>query len=235
MTRHKPNDQDQKPSMLQLMIAYLSNTHPLVLLMHLAYIIIVCATLSVSYVVAFHWSALIKVWEEAHDIKGFSANLKSSVETDISLNSSLADLLSQSNAIRAYIYRYHNGLAAVSSVPFFFQTNTHEVIAPGANRLLPYEQRIPASFNIAINNQFVKNQCAMAINADSDKDNSNFFYWQSRGAKAFIRCPIYMKNGDLFGFVGLDFANNPADQKRIGLLTSDATRKIGTTFEQAKK
>jgi hypothetical protein len=195
----------------------------------------VCASLSASYVIAFHWTAAVQIYTEAHDIKGFGTNLKNSVETDNKLNSLLHEVLDQTGGIRSYIYRYHNGLAAINSVPFFFQTNTHEVIAPGAGRLLPYEQRIPASFNIAVNNQFVKNQCSLIINGDADKDSQNYYYYQSRGAKAFVRCPIYMSNGDLFGFIGVDYAVNPVDTKKVSVTVGDVAKVIGALFAATKK
>lgn len=221
--------------MLQILVNYLTGTAPLMLILHLMYIIVVCATLSASYVVAFHWSTVVQIYAQAHDIKGFSSNLKNSVETDNKLNTILTESLNITGGKRAYIYRYHNGLAAVSSVPFFFQSNTHEVIAPGSNRLMAYEQRIPASFNIVINNQYVKNQCAMVINADTDRDSQNYYYFQSRGAKAFVRCPIYMSNGDLFGFIGVDFASNPSDTKKVQASMYDAAQRVGVIFETAKK
>lgn len=99
---------------------------------------------------------------------------------------------------------------------------------------MPFEQRIPASFNIAINNQYVKNQCAMITNTDTDKDHTSYYYFQSRGAKAFIRCPIYMPNGDLFGFVGVDYSNNPADMKAAMAIVSDAARNMANIFASRK-
>ena len=231
VVRHKSNDKDTS---LQLLISYLKGTNPLLLILHLFYIIMVCATLSASYVVAFHWGALIQIYNEAHDVKGFGTNLKNSVEIDSKLNRLLHDIMDQTSGTRSYIYRYHNGLAAINGVPFFFQSNTHEVIAPGASRLMEYEQRIPASFNIAVNNQFVKNQCYMAMNTDSDKDSQNYFYFQARNAKAFIRCPIYMQNGDLFGFVGIDYASNPTDSKKAAATVSDAAKQIGQIFAISK-
>lgn len=223
---------------MQLLVEYLSETSPLLLVVHLIYIIMVCATLSVSYVVAFHWSTVVQIYTDAHDIRGFSVNLKSSVETDNKLNIILNDILQKPHAMRAYIYRFHDGLGTVSSVPFFFQSNTHEVISPGTSRLMGFEQRIPVSFNAAVNNQFVKNQCAVILNADHDPDSQNYYYFQTRQAKALIRCPIYMPNGDLFGFVGVDFAETP-DLKGVGKdsdldaiveLVSDAAKQIGSIF-----
>lgn len=223
----KNND---KKTLMQLLVEYLSETSPVMLLIHLLYIIMVCATLSISYVVAFHWSTVFQIYSDAHDIKRFGTNLKTSVENDNKLNDLLTDIMTQTDGIRAYIYRYHNGLAAINSVPFFFQTNTHEVISPGTARLLPYEQRIPASFNPVINNHFVKNQCAVVLDADKDPNSQNYYYFQSRQAHSFVRCPIYMPNGDLFGFVGVDYSKGAIDSEKVSQLIGDAADKMGVIF-----
>jgi hypothetical protein len=223
----KPGD---KPTMFQLLIEYLTGTPPLLLIVHLFYISIICIVMSISYILAFHWTTVVQVYTQAHDIKGFSANLKNSVEIDNKLNEILKDIRAQTGGIRSYIYRYHNGLAAISSVPFFFQTNTHENISPGTSRLMPFEQRIPASFNVAINNQYVKNQCAVVTNADSDRNSQNYYYFQSRSAKSFIRCPIYMYNGDLFGFVGIDFDSVPKDIDSYTNILRNSAKTMGDIF-----
>jgi hypothetical protein len=233
MAKKKPSTGD-KPTMFQLLIEYLTGTPPLLLMLHLVYISVICIMMSISYILAFHWTAVVQIYTQAHDIKGFSANLKNSVDVDNKLNEILKDLRSKTGGIRTYIYRYHNGLAAISSVPFFFQTNTHENISPGTPRLMPFEQRIPASFNVAINNRYVKNQCALVINTDTDKDSHNFYYYQSRGAKSFIRCPIYMSNGDLFGFVGIDFDSVPKDIKSYSEILRDSARIMSDIFSGKK-
>jgi hypothetical protein len=165
----------------------------------------VCVILSVTYIGAFHTTDLINFYQEAHNIKNFNTNLILSAKQDRGINEILEELVTTTRANRAYIFRYHNGLAAVSGVPFFFQTNTHEVIAPGTARVLQFEQHIPASINLAISNQFLANKCAVVAQADSDKDSQNYYFYQVRAAKSLIRCPIFMNNGDLFGFVGIDY------------------------------
>lgn len=229
------DNKENKPSILEIILNYLKTTHPVLLLVHLVYIILICATLSLSYIVSFHWSTVVQIYADAHDVKGFGKNLKQSVEIDNQLNTILHNIMAETNGIRAYIYRYHNGLAAINNVPFFFQTNTHEVIAPGAARLMPYEQRMPASFVPSVNNQFIKNQCAVVTDADSDKNSQNYYTFTSRGAKAYIRCPIYMDNGDLFGFVGVDYMNNPVDGKKAAKLIEDTATDIGNIFETITK
>jgi hypothetical protein len=234
MMANKRRTTSDKPTMFQLLIEYLSDTPPLLLILHLIYISVICVMMSISYILAFHWTTVVQIYTQAHDIKGFSTNLKNSVEVDNKLNDLLKDLRLKTNSIRTYIYRYHNGLAAISSVPFFFQTNTHENISPGTPRLMPFEQRIPASFNVAINNQFVKNQCSTVVETDGDRDSQNYYYYQSRGAKSFIRCPIYMSNGDLFGFVGIDFDSVPKEVESYSKLLMDSAKSMGDIFSGKK-
>lgn len=225
---------ETKPSVMEVLLNYLKSTPPLLLLVHLIYIMIICATLSFSYVVAFHWSNLIQIYQDAHDVQSFSRNLKISVEHDNQINDTLHDVMASTKGYRAYLYRYHNGLAAINGVPFFFQTNTHEVITPGANRLLPYEQRIPASISPYISNQFVKNACAIITDTDSEKNSQYNYIWQSRKAKAFIRCPVYLNNGDLFGFIGVDYVDNPSEIKKFESQVMDAAKTVSTIFEKIK-
>lgn len=108
---------------------------------------------------------------------------------------------------------------------------THEVIANGATRIMQFEQRIPASMHMAINNDFVQDHCAVIEEADKDPSSQNYYFYQSRNAKALIRCPIYMENGDLFGFVGIDFANElPKDSSKIVEDVKNKATDIGKFF-----
>jgi hypothetical protein len=208
-------------------LKYLSRTSPFMLAVHLIYISIASMFLSSAYVVSFHWDSLIRIYEEAHSIQSFSANLKTSVENDNRIYTDLNVVLADTKGMRASVYRYHNGLAAISGVPFFFQTMTHEVIAPGASRIMGFEQRIPAGIHMKINNEFIQNKCAIINNTDKDPSNQDYYFYQSRNAKALIRCPIYMDNGDLFGFVGVDFS------KDLSAVTADSTVKDVETIKRA--
>ena len=200
-------------------LRYLSKTSAFMLAVHLIYIGTASIFISSAYVISFHWESLVRIYEEAHSIQSFSANLKTSVENDHRIYSDLNTIMADTKGMRAYVYRYHNGLAAISGVPFFFQTMTHEVIAPGASRIMEFEQRIPAGIHMEINNEFIQDKCAIINNTDKDPGNQNYYFYQSRNAKALIRCPIYMGNGDLFGFVGVDFSKN------LSATTADSTVK----------
>ena len=204
------------------------------LAVHLIYTAAITAIFATAYVIAFHFTSLVSIYEEAHSITSFSMNLKTSVENDNSIYRNLNRLLSDTNGMRAYVYRYHNGLAAISGVPFFFQTMTHEVIAPGTTRIMTFEQRIPASIHIAINNAFINNACAIIRDSDRDRENQDYYFWLSRGAKHLIRCPIYMANGDLFGFVGVDFTSSMIDEPTAEKNIKQSADEIAKLFATKK-
>ena len=228
----KPPETNKKTSLAEIFLGYLSRTPSGVLFLHLLWIVVASCALSSSYILAFHFTSLVTIYEEAHNIRNFSNNLRSTSKQNHDINTALSELLGAANANRAYVFRYHNGLAAVNGVPFFFQTNTHEVISPGTSRVIQFEQHIPASINIAMNNRFMINRCAMVSDANEDRDSQNYWYFQNRSAKSLVRCPIFTGNGDLFGFVGIDFAD-PVDAARLahlGELVKTSATAIGVIF-----
>lgn len=203
-----PLESTGKLAIVDSFFGYLSRTSPLLLFVHLLWMMLASAVLSASYIVAFHFTSVVSIYQDAHNVRNFSANLQVSARKDREISAALVSLLESTGSNRAYVFRYHNGLAAVNGVPFFFQTMTHEVISPGTPRVMQFEQRIPASMNMAVNNRFSQNMCAVVEHADDDRDSQNYWYFQSRGARSLIRCPIFMQNGDLFGFVGIDFISD---------------------------
>ena len=223
---------NKKTPLAEIFLGYLNRTPLGVLFLHLLWIVVASCALSSSYILAFHFTSLVMIYEEAHNIRNFGNNLRLTAKQDHDINTALSELLASSTASRAYVFRYHNGLAAVNGVPFFFQTNTHEVISPGTSRVIQFEQHIPASIDIAMNNQFVSNRCAMVSNTHADRDSQNYWYFQNRSAKSLIRCPIFMGNGDLFGFAGVDFAESidAARLAHIGESVKALAAAIGVIF-----
>lgn len=224
------SDHKIKLTMLQIILDYLTRTPTLSLFVHMIYIGVVCAFLSFSYIAAFHWTSVVELYREAHDVTKFSTNFKVSVETDNQINDKLQKFLDKNEGQRVYIYRYHNGLAAISGVPFFFQSNTHEVISPGTSRLMNFEQRIPASIHIAMNNQFVQDKCYMIADTTKDKSSQDYYFYTSRNAVSMLRCPIFLSNGDLFGFVGIDWnrsAGNPTTMEELHTLSKELSGLFG--------
>ena len=218
-----------KLSMLHIILDYLTRTSILLLFVHMIYIGMVCCFLSLSYIIAFHWTSLIEIYREAHDVSQFSTNFKVSIEADIQINDKLQKFLDKNTGTRAYVYRYHNGLAAINGVPFFFQSNTHEVISPGTGRLMGFEQRIPASIHVAMNNEFVQDQCYLIKDTTQDKSEQNYYFYTSRNAVSMARCPIFLSNGDLFGFIGIDWNRTTNDPKVLDDLQT-LSKELGSIF-----
>ena len=219
------------PTMLQLMIEYLTDTPPWKLLIHLFYMGTICFFLSTSYIFAFHWTSIIQIYEENISHKQFSNNLKLSVTADAKITDELKKIMEDTSSMRAYVYRYHNGLPSISNIPFFFQTNTNEVISPGTIRLIHFEQRIPVGIHIASNVAFIANKCIMIGNTAADKYSQDYYFFQSRNANAVLRCPIYMDNGDLFGFIGLDWNHTMTADPRLEEQLRTLAIELGKVFK----
>jgi hypothetical protein len=223
-------DDDKKLSLLQLVAEYLNRTRPLIMMFHLFYLSGLALVFAVAYVIAFHWTSLVTLYEEAHSVSTFSTNLKINVEHDNEIGMALSKVLEETHGMRAYIYRYHNGLAAISGVPFFFQTMTHEIISQGAARIIRFEQRIPVGIHLAVNNQFINNKCAIIIKTDADINSQDYLFYQNHAAKAVIQCPIYMPNGDLFGYVGVDYPKELDKTGDDAVQVKTATDHIASLF-----
>jgi len=204
--------EDNKISLLRIFLEYLTNTRPVLLFVHLVWIMMVSLMLSGSYILAFNFTKLVDLYQEAHSIKNFSNNLKISAQQDIEINELLKTLMDSTKSSRSYIFRYHNGLASVSGVPFFFETNTHEMISPGTSRIMQFNQRLPTNFNFTMNEKFARDECIALRNLDRDSNNQYYYLFQNRGSKSTVRCPIFLNNGDLFGYVGIDFTKDVSNE-----------------------
>lgn len=225
----------KKSSIVESFLNYLTNTKPYLLMFHLFWILISSSALSATYIVSFHFTSLLSLYQEAHDITHFNKNLIISATKDIAIIDHLNKLLATSESNRAYMFRYHNGLAAISGVPFFFQTNTHEVIKPGTSRVLAFHQRIPVSVSMHVINDFVSNKCSVISNIDEMPNSQDYWFFQARGARNVIRCPVFSKTEDLLGFVGIDYTDTmPIDklETRIKMVNDTAVEITAIYAEQ---
>lgn len=190
--------------LVNAVLEYLRNTRIFKMLGQVLIVGLLCIILSFCYVIAFHFTNLLGIYTEAHDIRNFGNNLHGNMKAEGQLEDILKRTLTETHANRAYVYRYHNGLAAISSVPFYFQSMMFEVISPGVPRIIAYEQRLPAGMTPMVNASFVQNKCLTSTALDKTDHALNFMY-QTHGARAVVRCPVYMDSGDLFGFVGVEY------------------------------
>lgn len=223
---------NEKRSLPELFFTYLTITRPLILLFHLIWLLLASCVLSTAYILAFHFTSVVSIYKDAHSVTSFGQDIMRSAHQDQSIELRLKEILESSRANRAYIYRYHNGLAAVNGIPFFFQTLTHEVISPGTPRIMQFAQRMPASIDIALSNQFVQNQCGIIENTVDDPNSQNYWYFRTYRTSSLVRCPIFMPNGDLFGFVGVDYLER-MDAQTLATVANrlkDSANQIATIF-----
>jgi len=220
-------------NILKAFLAYLKNTSVIRMFAHLFFIITLCLVLSFSYVVAFHFTNLVEIYTEAHNIRNFGNKLQGNMQVEADLDGTLQKLMLETQGNRAYVYRYHNGLAAVNGVPFFFQTMTHETIRPGTNRIMAVEQRLPASMSPSINAQFLQNRCLVATGLDNVNHSLNYMF-VNYGIRSMIRCPIFLSKGDLFGFIGVDYYSLPSNTDNLRQQVADTSREIARIFSSLK-
>jgi hypothetical protein len=195
-------------SAVKTLLTYFRTVHPLRMVWHLVWMFCVLCMLSVTYIVTFHFQPVVELWQKSQSFDHFRHELTATIAIDSEVVNELTRLLGITQADRAYVFRYHNGIPAVQGVPFIFHTNTHEVIRPGVSRMVSLMQRIPSSINIGMNLEFSQNRCVRLRNIDVDTTSSEYWYFQSRGARHIIRCAFFTAQGDLIGFVGLDYLNH---------------------------
>jgi hypothetical protein len=195
-------------SIVELLLKYFKIMHPLRMLWHLLWLTMVLMVFSVSYIITFHFEPVVRLWQQSKSLEHFRQELNTSLAVDSQINDELSILLRSSRADRAYVFRYHNGIPAVAGIPFIFHTNTHEVIRPGVNRVISLMQRIPSSINVHQNKEFAERKCIVMMDLDLDVTNTDYWFYQARGSRHMVRCAFYSRQGDLLGFVGLDYLHN---------------------------
>jgi hypothetical protein len=195
-------------SILELLLRYFKTVHPLKMLWHLVWISLVLFVMSITYIMTFHFTPVLDLWQRSRSMQHFTHELTTSIHVDARISEELQRALTQTHADRTYVFRYHNGIPAVGGIPFIFHTNTHEMIKPGVNRVISLMQRIPSSINVHMNQEFARGRCITLTDIDLDPTGHDYWYYQARGAKHMIRCPVYSQHGDLIGFVGADYVND---------------------------
>lgn len=219
---------------VELLLRYFRSMHPLRMLWHLLWLTMVLMMCSASYIITFHFESVVDLWQRSRSFEHFTRELNTSLVVDTQINDELTILLRSVHADRAYVFRYHNGIPAVAGIPFIFHTNTHEVVKPGVNRVIGLMQRIPSSINVNQNQEFAANKCIVFVDLDQDPSSPDYWFFQARGARHMLRCAFYSRQGDLLGFVGLDFLHpEQKDQlNRTQEFLKESAIKIGIILQQ---
>ena len=190
---------------VEIIVRYLRGTHLLRLMLHLVWIFCLLSMLSVTYIMTFHFTPVLELWQRSQSMKTFGQELSTTIAVDQAVNQELQKLLDATQGHRSYLFRYHNGIPTVNGVPFIFHSNTHEVIRPGITRVINQNQRLPTGINSSSNVEFSRRRCVVMLDIDRNIDGANYWHYQTRGAISMVRCAVYTNQGDMLGFVGIDF------------------------------
>jgi hypothetical protein len=218
----------------KIIVQYLRTVHPLRMLWHLFVLFCLLSMLSTSYILAFHFQPVMDLWQKSRSMNHFARELQDSVAVDTAANLALTQLLAASNGNRAYIFRFHNGTPSPNNVPFIFHTNTHEVIKPGTNRVINLGQRLPSSLITTMSMEFLKRKCVSLFNINARTDSSAYWYYESRAAVHLTRCAFFSKNGDLLGFVGVDYSETqtPSSVRNNEDIVRNFADQLGRIFDR---
>jgi hypothetical protein len=199
------------PSMLDNVLKYLRTTSAWRMFLHLIWLMCLLMILSSSYIITFHFVPVLELFKKSHSLTHFSSELATSIAMDQQVNAVLQTMLTQTQANRSYLFRFHNGIPSVNNVPFIFHTMTHELISPGTPRVIVFSQRLPTGILGTSNHEMINRRCVVLNNLDEITDSINAWHYNMRGAVAVVRCPYFSSRGDLLGFVGVDFKESPAE------------------------
>lgn len=221
------------PAMLDNILKYLRTTSGWRMFLHLFWLLCLLLMLSSSYIITFHFVPVMELFKKSHSLSHFSAELGVSIAIDQQVNSTIQTLLTQTNASRTYLFRYHNGIPSVNNVPFIFHTMTHEVIRPGTARVILFNQRLPTGILGASNTDMSRRRCVVLNRLDLHGENLNAWHYNMRGAVAVVRCPFFSANGDLLGFVGVDYNERMEDTalEAAHAQTKAAADRLSTIFQ----
>jgi len=192
-------------SIIQMFLRYVKSVSIWRMFAHLLWLACLLIMCSVTYIMTFHFQPVLEAWQKSRSLNHFKTELSTSIAIDTRVNQELSTLLEDSQADRSYVFRFHNGIPSVAGVPFIFQSNTHEIIRAGVSRVILFSQRIPSSLNSHSNQEFTKRQCMTFTHLDDDQNSINHWYFETRQARSMLRCPIFTRDGDIVGFVGLDW------------------------------
>lgn len=220
---------------LSILLRYLRANHPLKVIWHTLWFFCILCMLSTTYIITFHFQPVFDLWQKSQNLNSFARELRVGVATDAKINQEISRLLETTSGNRSYLFRYHNGTPSANNVPFIFHTNTHEMIKPGTNRVLRFGQRLPSSLIHNENVEFLKNKCVSINNINRNVNSADYWIFETRNAVAVARCPIFAKNGDLIGFVGVDFSEPVSDKalKEAEDLVRKSSIFLGAIYDNA--
>lgn len=127
----------------------------------------------------------------------------SSLENDLLIERGLKTLLDETNADRAYIFRFHNGVTYYNGTHKSKMSNDYEVVREGVTTQAEFLQDLPTSLYL----NWIKNVINMEMfvtDIDKMEDLRVRYMLQQQGVEAIAVAPYY-RDGKLFALIGVDY------------------------------
>ena len=140
------------------------------------------------------------------------------LQGDVLVNNSLKALLAETNADRAYVFRFHNGDAYYNGTHKNKFSCDYEVVKPGISTQATNLQNIPVTLYPEFINTVINNELYYA-DVDTIENIVLRVTLKEQGIKQIAVAP-YFRNDKLFAMIGVDYLNTYKDGKFAGNLES---------------
>ena len=127
----------------------------------------------------------------------------SALENDILIELALKTLLDETNAYRAYIFRFHNGVTYYNGTHKSKMSNDYEVVRDGVTTQAEFLQDLPTSLFL----NWIKGviNLEMFVTDINEMEDLRVKYTlQQQGVEA-IAVATYYRDGKLFALIGVDY------------------------------
>lgn len=127
----------------------------------------------------------------------------SSLENDLLIERALKTLLNETNADRAYIFRFHNGVTYYNGTHKSKMSNDYEVVREGITTQAEALQDLPTSLYLS----WIKNVINLEMfltDIDGMEDLRVKYMLKQQGIEAIAVAPYY-RDGKLFALIGVDY------------------------------
>ena len=149
---------------------------------------------------------------------------KSALENDLLIEKSLKTLLNETNADRAYIFRFHNGVTYYNGTHKSKMSNDYEVVREGVTTQAQFLQDLPTSLYL----NWIKGVINMEMfvtDIGLMEDLRVRYMLQQQGIEAIAVAPYY-RDGKLFALIGVDYIRKITEEKANEFMSdSDAIKK----------
>lgn len=122
------------------------------------------------------------------------------------INKILNNLMEGTDADRAYLFQFHDGVTGIAGNHFIKYTNTHEVCAPGISSEIMTLQNLPISILAPTWLPKLENNTSFRLQTKDETHNQTRHILEAQGIGCMAIARVLFL-GKLIGFVGIDYVH----------------------------